>query len=399
MDKPVSLTNDIFWVGVNDHKTELFEAIWPLPHGVSYNAYLIRDVKTAVIDAVKNDFAETYLSGIREVLGGKPLDYLIINHMEPDHSGAVGKLLETYPQMRIVGNARTAEFLLHFYGIGRNVTVIKDNDTLALGRHTIRFLLAPMVHWPETMLSYEEQANILFSGDAFGGFGALDAGIFDDEVDVHFFEDETRRYFSNIVGKYSAMVQKAIARLAGLDIAVVASTHGPVYRRNPRHIIELYSSWSRYKTQEGVVVVCASMYGNTRRMADALARGLSEENVREIRAHDVSTTHLSFIINDIWRFKGIVFAAPTYNGRLFPLMESVVEFLENENIKNHVVGLIECHAWSGGALPVMEAFAEKSGLEVIRPVISARCSPTEAEFNACRALAANMAQALRLPVA
>ncbi|MDD5155557.1 MAG: FprA family A-type flavoprotein, partial [Candidatus Omnitrophica bacterium] len=350
MDNAIPVTKDIFWTGVNDTKTQLFEAIWPLPHGISYNSYVINDEKVLLVDTVKESFIETYLDNIKNALQNKKgIDYLVITHMEPDHSGAIKALLEEYPGIQIIGNAKTAELLKCFFGIEKNVKVIKDKETLQTGRHKLTFLLTPMVHWPETMMAYEEADRVLFSGDAFGGFGTLDKGIFDDEVDLDFFEEETRRYFSNIIGKYSAMVQKAISQLKELDICAVASTHGPVYRKDPQRIISRYSKWSNYETENGAVIVYGSMYGNTEKMAEAVARKLAEEKIKDIRVHDVSRSHISFIINDIWRFKGLILAGCTYNTRLFPLMDNLTRFLENETIKNHVLGVIGNYGWSGGA--------------------------------------------------
>jgi flavorubredoxin len=257
----IAVTEDIFWVGVNDHKTELFEELWPLPHGVSYNAFLIRDEKTALIDAVKKEFFDEFLKQIQPLLeNGRKIDYLIINHIEPDHSGALEPLTRLFPDMCIVGNEKTLQLLRDFYHVPNKTQLILENQNLCLGKHTLRFFLAPMIHWPETMLTYEERTQTLFTGDFLGGFGALSDGIFDDEVDLDFHIGETRRYFSNIIGKYCPMVQKAFAKLEGLPIKIVASTHGPIYRKDPKRIMDLYSDWSHYRTEKGAVIVYASMY-------------------------------------------------------------------------------------------------------------------------------------------
>ena len=219
MDTTISITESTFWIGVNDRQTHLFESIWPLPRGVSYNSYLIKDEKTALIDTVKHSSSTNFIDKIRVVLpNDKPIDYLIINHMEPDHSGSITLLRKLYPNIQIIGNKKTLEYLNDFYGITENVKAIDDGDRLSLGKHELQFFITPMVHWPETMMTFDHTDKILFSGDAFGGFGTLDTGIFDDEVDVAYFDDEILRYFSNIVGKYSAMVQKAIAKLKDLPI-------------------------------------------------------------------------------------------------------------------------------------------------------------------------------------
>ncbi|MCF7886699.1 MAG: MBL fold metallo-hydrolase, partial [Candidatus Marinimicrobia bacterium] len=260
MHKPIPINDKIYWVGINDRETDLFEAHWPLPRGVSYNAYLIDDEKVALVDTVKSYFQTDYLDKIREIIGhDKKVDYLIINHMEPDHSGAIKELKEVYSDITIVGNKKTMNFLEGFYGVADNLKVIEDGDTLDLGDHKLKFYLTPMVHWPETMMTYDQTDGVLFSGDAFGGFGTLDGGIFDDELDTDFYEDETLRYFANIVAKYSRMVQRAIKKLGDLEINIVAATHGPIWRENPGKIINDYMKWSSYGTEKGVVVVYGSM--------------------------------------------------------------------------------------------------------------------------------------------
>lgn len=392
MKQPVAITDSIFWVGINDDETELFESIWPLPHGVSYNSYLIRDEKVALIDTVKKHFADGYLRKVRELLDGRPIDYLVVNHMEPDHSGAISQLRELYPRMQIVGNARTAGFLECFYRIGDGIKVVKDLETLNLGAHTLQFVLTPMVHWPETMMTYETSQKVLFSADAFGGFGALNSGIFDYEVDRAFFEEETRRYFSNIVGKYTAMVRKAIDRFRDYEIKIVASTHGPVYKKDPGYIISRYAAWSRYEAEKGVVVAYASMYGTTREAVDTLIRGLNAEGIQQVKVHNVAKSHISFIVNDIWRFNALVLATPTYNSGVFPLMDNLLRFLTNEGIKNRVVGFMVCQGWAGGALRELEAFSQACGLTVVEPKVHIACSLTDDVRESVRLLARRLAQ-------
>ena len=394
MDRGIKVTDDITWVGVNDYDTDLFEAIWPLPRGVSYNAYLIDDEKVALMDTVKAGFTSGLLDTLNRHLGGRPVDYLVINHMEPDHSGAVAILRRMCPDMRIVGNAKTAGFLKEFYGITEGVHEVADGDTLELGRHKLEFHLTPMVHWPETMMTYDRPDKVLFSGDAFGGFGALPGGIFDDEVDTANFMDETLRYFSNIIGKYCRTTQKAIAKLADLDIGIVAPTHGPVWRAEPRRIIELYERWSRQETEPGVVIVYGSMYGNTETMAHAVARELAERGVEKVRVHNVSRTHASFIINDIWRFNGFVFAGPTYNTSLFPLMDDFLRLIVNMPLTDRHVGIVGTQSWSGGGVKAIREYAETAKWNVVEPVVEAKCSPTEDDLDACRQLGANLAEAV-----
>ncbi|MDY7027679.1 MAG: FprA family A-type flavoprotein, partial [Spirochaetota bacterium] len=279
----IPITEDVFYVGVNDRETHLFENMWPLPKGVTYNSYVIKDEKNVLVDTVKVTKMALFLQKLRGLLDGGTIDYLVINHMEPDHSGAIREIVQNYPDVKIVGNAKTFDFLKGFYDIDENLYEVKDGDELALGKHTLRFYLTPMVHWPETMMTYDIGEQILFAGDAFGGFGTLDGGVFDDEVNIEYFENEIRRYYSNIVGKFGPMVQKALKKLEGLPIKVVASTHGPVWRSNPQRIINSYDRWSKYEADPGVVIVFGSMYGNTEKMADYVARRLAEYGVKDIR--------------------------------------------------------------------------------------------------------------------
>ena len=395
MDKIISVKDNIYWIGANDYETDIFEAIWPLPHGVSYNSYLIKDDKIAIIDTVKRNLIPSFIEKIRKIIGQqKTVDYLIINHMEPDHSGAIDVLRRLFPSIKVIGNAKTLEFLKNFYGLSGNEQTVTDGEVLSLGDHTLKFFLTPMVHWPETMMTYDQASRTLFSGDAFGGFGTLDGGIFDDEVDIDVFVEETRRYFSNIVGKYCGMVQKAFEKLAGLDIKTIAPTHGPVYRNNPKYILALYDKWSKQETERGVVIAFASMYGNTQKMIETIARTLAEEKVFKVKIHNVSKSHLSYIINDIWKYKGLVLGSCTYNMRLFPPMETLVTMLENDQIKNRVLGIVGSYTWSGGALSALQKFAEKSQCQLVEPKVEVRSSPTEEDLKKCELLGKAIAASL-----
>jgi flavorubredoxin len=391
----VPVIEDIFWVGVNDRKTDLFEALWPLPHGISYNAYLIRDEKTALVDAVKKNYSDEFAEDLRALLGnGQKIDYLIINHIEPDHSGAIDSLLSRYPDLCVVGNEKTLHLLKEFYRFPVKTLLVKDRETLSLGKHTLEFFVTPMVHWPETMMTYDQTSKTLFSGDVFGGFGTLENGIFDDEVNLGFFAEETRRYFSNVLAKYSVPFQKALSKIEKLETNAIAPAHGPVYRKDPKFIRDLYGRWSRQETEKGAVIVYASMYENTKKMAEAVARGLAENGVKEIRLHDVSRTHLSFILSDIWRFRALVLAACTYNMRLFPTMELLMNFLENDHVENHLLGLIGSYSWANTALPALRDFAKKGSWQFVEPYVEALCAPTPEVLKACQDLGKNVAQNL-----
>jgi flavorubredoxin len=392
----IPIVDNVYWVGTNDRQTDLFEGIWPLPRGVSYNCYLIVGRKVALLDTVKKGSLPACLEKIGNALGAKPrIDYLVIHHLEPDHSGSIPLLRKLFPEMCIIGNEKTAEFLGHLYAIKDGIRVVKDGDELDLGGRKLKFFLTPMVHWPETMMSYEVNDKILFSGDAFGGFGTLDGGIFDDTLDMAYFEDEILRYFSNIVGKYSVPVQKAIAKLEGTEIKVVAATHGPIWRKRPGEIIERYDKWSRQEGEKGIVVAYGSMYGSTERMTEAVTRGISETGFHTIRVHDLSRSHVSYVIRDAWRYKGLILGSPTYDAGIFPPVDSLVRLLQEKKLKNRLVGLFGSYGWSGGGVKGLREFVETSKLELVEPVVEARFESTDNELEQCRQLGRNVAKAVQ----
>lgn len=392
----IPIHDGIFWMGVNDRETRLFEELWPMPSGIAYNSYLIRDEKVALIDTVKAGFAMDYIGKIRSLLGeGARVDYLIINHIEPDHSGAVSTLREAYPGMQIVGNKKTIQFLSDFYRITEDVIIVENGDELSLGAHTLRFFLTPMVHWPETMMTCVQSKGILFSGDVFGGYGTLDDGLFDDEIDnLGFYEEEALRYFTNVIGRYSGMVQKALATLKEVEVKMIAPTHGALWQRDPARIIGLYDRWSRQETEEGAVIVYASMYGSTERMMDAISRSLSAEKVK-VRVHNVSRTHASFILSDVWRYGALVVGSATYNTKLFPLVDDFLRVLENKMLRSRILGAFGSCGWSGGAIQEIKRFAGSLKWELVEPVVEARCAPKEEDLAKCKELAKNIALRLK----
>lgn len=361
----IPVVGKVHWIGVNDRRKRLFENIWPLDRGVSYNSYLIVDEKTALIDTIEDRAAGNYIERIKALLNGRTLDYLIINHMEPDHSGEIKDIFEQFKGVKLVGNAKTFKMVEAYWGINENLIQVDDGDTLDLGFHKLKFVMTPWVHWPETMMTFDQTEQILFSGDAFGSFGALDGGIFDDEINFDFFEDEMRRYYSNIVGKYSNMVQKAFAKLKDVPVKVIASTHGPVWRSNPNKVIELYDRWSRYEAEEGVVIIFASMYGNTEAIADYIGRKVAENGIKNIRIHDVSRTHISHLINEIWKYRGLVLGSCAYNSEMFPLMEQLTRELTHMGIKNKKLALFGSYSWNGGGVKNLLKFAEEAKLELV----------------------------------
>ena len=371
MQYSVKVSEQVHWIGVNDRRKHLFENIWPLPNGVSYNSYLIADRKTALIDTVEMGSDGSYIDRIETLLDGRPLDYLIVNHMELDHAGEIESIVRRYPEIKIVGNLKTFRVLAaYFNNACQNLLEVKDGDTLELGEHTLKFVFTPWVHWPETMMTYETSEQILFSGDAFGTFGTLDGGVFDDQTCFDFYESEMRRYYSNIVGKYSNMVQKAFAKLAGVPVRTICSLHGPIWRTHAQKVIALYDKWSKYEAEDAVVVIYASMYGNTGRMADYIANGVAQNGVRNIRVYDVSKTHISYLINEIWRCKGVMLGSCAYNTEMFPLMENLCRELIHMGVKNRVLGLFGSYSWNGGGVRNLKTFAETIGWEQV-------CDPAE----------------------
>ncbi|MFW5773551.1 MAG: FprA family A-type flavoprotein [Tangfeifania sp.] len=355
----VNLADDIYFLGYNDRRTHLFENIWPIPHGISYNSYLIVDEKITLIDTVERSFIDEYLENIEEIVGDRPIDYLVINHMEPDHSGALKAIVQKYPEITLVGNKKTFAFVESFYMEPENVHMVHDNDVLDLGKHRLQFQTIPMVHWPETMVTFEETNNILFSGDAFGSYGTLDGGVFDDEINLGFYEIEVMRYFTNIVGKYCPHTQRAIKKLAPLDIKMIAATHGPIWRTDLDWVLTRYNKWSSYDLDKGVVIVYGSMYGNTQKMAEVIARRLAERGIKNIRVYDASKTHASYIINDVFKYKGFIVGSPAYNNSMFPNVEILLSTIEHMAPKNHYLGIFGNFAWNGGGVKNLKLFAEK----------------------------------------
>lgn len=356
----IEITDKVYYVGVNDRNKALFEGLWPLPNGVSYNSYLIDDDKVCLIDAVEVDFFVQFIENVHEVLGDRKIDYLVINHMEPDHSGGLALLRKYYPDIQVIGNKKTFDMMSGFYGIRENTLEIKNGDTLDLGHHTLRFFLTPMVHWPETMMTLcEGQKSILFSGDGFGSFGALNGGLIDSEINTDWCWDEMMRYYSNIVGKYGIPVQNALKKLAGIHIDYICSTHGPVWHQHVEKVVEMYDRMSKYETSSGLVICYGTMYGNTERMAEHIARSASLAGVKDIVMYNVSKTHHSYIIRDVFKFRGLIVGAPTYNTGLYHEMDVLLSEIANHDVKNHLIGWFGSYAWASKAVNAIGEWNEK----------------------------------------
>ncbi len=352
------ITNQIYYVGVNDRNKELFEGLWPLPNGVSYNSYLIVDEKICLIDTVEVDFFIQYLENIHEVIGDRPIDYLVVNHMEPDHSGSIALIRKYYPEIKIVGNKKTFGMAEGFYGIADNLVEVKNNDTLQLGAHTLQFVLTPMVHWPETMVTLDTTSHVLFSGDAFGCFGALNGGIIDADINCDTFWLEMVRYYSNIVGKYGTPVQNALKKLAGVQLDYLCSTHGPVWHEHVQKVIGIYDRLSRYEAEEGIVICYGTMYGNTERMAEIIAKAASCAGIKNIVMYNVSKTHHSYILRDLFRYKALIVGAPTYNTGLYHEMDVLLSEISGKDMKNRLIAWFGSYSWASKAAEKIQQWNE-----------------------------------------
>ena len=365
-----NVTENIYWIGGNDRRLERFENMFPIPKGVSYNSHLILDEKTMVMDTVDQAIRMQYLENIKYLLNGRDLDYLVVNHMEPDHCGNIEDLLKIYPNMKIVGNSKTFKFFEQFYNVSpsENYHEVKEGDVIDLGKHKIQFFNMPMVHWPEVMVAYEQTEKILFSADAFGTFGALNGNIFNDQIDFEgYYLSEARRYYTNIVGKYGAQVQIALKKLSGLDIKIIAPLHGPIWRDNLEYLLDKYNKWSSYTPEkQGVVIVYGSMYGNTENAANCIANKLAQQGVTDIKVYDVSKTHPSYIIADAWKYSNLVIASPTYNGGLYLVMDALLHEMASLNFQNRKVSILGNYTWATGALvSIKERLSKMKDIEII----------------------------------
>lgn len=390
------VTSDILFVGASDRRLAKFENVFPIPRGVSYNSYLVLDEKTVLMDTVDKAVGDRFLENLAHGLDGRPLDYVVVNHMEPDHCATLGELLRRYPEVRIVGNAKTITMIGQFFDMdvsGRCVTV-KEGDTLSTGRHTFTFFMAPMVHWPEVMVTYDGADKILFSADAFGTFGALNGNIFADQMN---FErdwlDDARRYYTNIVGKYGAQVQALLKKAAGLEIACICPLHGPIWRENTEWFIGKYQQWSTYTPEcRGAAIFCGSIYGNTENAADILANRLAEKGVRDIVLYDVSHTDVSQLVSEAFRCSHLVLASATYNGAIFTPMENLLLDLKAHNLQNRTVALIDNGTWSAQAARQMgDIVGAMKNMTVLEGTVSLKSSVKADKREALEVLADTLA--------
>ena len=393
------VSDDIIWVGADDRRLSLFEGVYAVPRGVSYNAYLVRDEKTVLFDTVDSAVSDRFFENLAHALDGRTLDYVVVQHMEPDHSATLGRLLEKYPAVTVVCNQKTVGMIRQFFGadVSPRALLVKEGDTLSTGRHTFSFVMAPMVHWPEVMVTYDATDKILFSADAFGTFGALNGALFADEV--NFFRDyldEARRYYCNIVGKYGAPVQTLLKKAAALDIAMICPLHGFVWRTGLDEYIAKYDLWSRYEPEEtGVMIAYASIYGNTENAANVLACRLRELGVKT-EMFDVSVTSASEIVAAAFRYSHLVFASSTYNGGIFVTMDALLRDLAAHGLQNRTVALMENGSWAPVCGRQMRALLEPlKNFTFVEPQVTLRGAPAEAQ----RAEIDALAQALKATIA
>ena len=394
------VTDDLYWIGGSDRRLALFENVYPIPRGVSYNSYVLLDEKTVLLDTVDASISGLFFENLEYVLNGRTLDYLIVNHMEPDHCAVIGDVVRRYPDVKLVCNAKTVPMLKQFFNfpVEDRTVIIKEMDTLCTGKHTFAFVMAPMVHWPEAMVSYDTVDKILFSADGFGTFGAINGNLFADEVN---FErdwlDDARRYFINIVGKYGVQVQNLLKKAATLEIKMICPLHGPVWRENLGWFIEKYDTWSSYKPEDQAVMIAyASIYGNTENAAEILASKLADKGVKNIAMYDVSVTDPSVIVSESFRCSHLVFAAPSYNGGIFTKMETVLSELKAHSLQNRTVAIMENGTWAPVAGRQMrEIFASMKNIELLEEGVTIRSAVKEAQEASLEALAEKIASSLQ----
>ncbi len=376
------INDDIYYLGASDRRIELFENVYPVSQGMSYNSYLITDEKTCLMDSVDESVRGQFLENLQYALNGRNLDYMVVQHMEPDHCSIVPELFRMYPDMKLVASLQAFKMMENFYSLQTEERrlVVKEGDTLKLGKHTLKFIVAPMVHWPEVLMTYDVTDKILFSADAFGSFGAMSGNIFADEIDWDKdFKDEARRYYVNIVGKYGLQTQNVLKKASTLDIQMICPLHAHIWRKDLSTIISLYDTWSKYEAEkDSVVIFYGSIYGNTQNAAEILAMQLAENGIENVEVFDTSKTHVSFLVSKAFEYKTLVFAAATYNAEIFDTVQNLITELKNHNLSNRRIGLIENGSWAPVAASKMKAQLETfKNMEVVEPVVKVMSSVTD----------------------
>ncbi len=395
-----AIKDDLFWVGGSDRRLALFENDYPIPRGVSYNAYVLLDEKTVLFDTVDRALTEQFFENVEHVLNGRTLDYVVVNHMEPDHCATLGEIVRRYPQVQVVCNAKTVPIIKQFYSfdIDSRAVIVKENDTFTSGKHTFTFVMAPMVHWPEVMVTYDMTDKILYSADAFGTFGAMNGNLFADEVKFETeWLDDARRYYTNIVGKYGPSVQTLLKKASGLEIEMICPLHGPVWRENIGWYIDKYMKWSSYEAEEKAVMIAyGSIYGNTENAANILACKLADRGVKNIVMYDVSATHPSVILSEAFRCSNLVFASSTYNAGLFGNMEHLLLDIKAHNLQNRTVALLENGSWGVASGKVMkEIIGGMKNINLLEQVITVKSSLKESQMGELDAMADAIVESMK----
>lgn len=394
------VTENLYWVGANDHRLALFENIHPIPRGVSYNAYLLLDKQTVLFDTVDWSVCRQFLENIEAVLAGRPLDYLVINHLEPDHGASVEEVLLRYPKVKIISNEKAFMLMRQFgFHVDGRMEEVKEGDTKSFGKHVVTFVSAPMVHWPEAMVTFDTTNGVLFSADAFGSFGALDGKLFNDEVNFdRDWIDDARRYYTNIVGKYGPHVQALLKKASGINIKMICPLHGPVWRTDLGYFLDKYDKWSKYEPEEkGVMIVYASMYGNTESAASALAAKLVEKGLNNVAVYDVSNTHVSYLISETFRLSHVVLASVTYNLGIFPPMHNYLMDMKALNLQKRTFAILENGSWACKSGELMSDFLNNQLKEmtVLDDKLTINSSLHEDNLPELEALAENIIESLK----
>ena len=387
-----NVTEDLFWIGANDHRLALFENAHPIPNGVSYNSYVLLDEKTVLFDTVDWAVCRQFLENLEHILNRKPLDYIVVNHFEPDHGASLEEVILRHPEATIICSTKAVNIIKQFnIAINKDFDTVKEGDTRCFGKHTVAFVEAPMVHWPEVMVTFDTTNGVLFSADAFGSFGALDGKLFNDEVNFdRDWIDDARRYYTNIVGKYGVFVQKLLTKASGLDIKMICPLHGPVWRNNLEYFIDKHDKWSKYEPEEkGVLIAYASMYGNTEAAAQCLAAKLVEKGCTNVKVYDVSNTHVSQLISESFKLSNIVLASVTYNTGLFPAMLDYLEDMKALEVQNRTIALMENGSWGPRAASHMTNFINNNlkNMTLLEPKVTIKSAGKDSDVQNIDALA------------
>lgn len=387
-----NVTEDLFWIGANDHRLALFENAHPIPNGVSYNSYVLLDEKTVLFDTVDWAVCRQFLENLEHVLNRRPLDYIVVNHFEPDHGASLEEVILRHPEATIICSTKAVNIIKQFnIAVNKDFDTVKEGDTRCFGKHTVAFVEAPMVHWPEVMVTFDTTNGVLFSADAFGSFGALDGKLFNDEVNFdRDWIDDARRYYTNIVGKYGVFVQKLLTKASGLDIKMICPLHGPVWRNNLEYFIDKHDKWSKYEPEEkGVLIAYASMYGNTEAAAQCLAAKLVEKGCTNVKVYDVSNTHVSQLISESFKLSNIILASVTYNTGLFPAMLDYLEDMKALEVQNRTIALMENGSWGPRAASHMTNFINNNlkNMTLLEPKVTIKSAGKDSDVQNIDALA------------